>query len=96
MINIARSSERLNVVVSPNMFNANTTTAANETVEVRYKNEDTLSLDLNIKKVFAPEHGFRGNKDNGELVKDEIDSKTNFEIIPPKSSGRLHEEHDHF
>ena len=36
---------------------------------------------LNIKKVFAPEHGFRGTADAGEVVKDGMDSKTGLPII---------------
>ena len=43
---------------------------------------DTLvSLELNIKKVFAPEHGFRGNVDAGESIEDELDVKTKLPII---------------
>jgi uncharacterized protein YbbC (DUF1343 family) len=43
---------------------------------------DTLvSLELNIKKVFAPEHGFRGNLDAGESIEDELDVKTKLPII---------------
>ena len=43
---------------------------------------DTLvSLELNIKKVFAPEHGFRGNIDAGESIEDELDVKTKLPII---------------
>lgn len=50
---------------------------------------DTLiSIGVNVTKVFAPEHGFRGNKDNGELVKDEIDSKTNLKIISLHGKNR--------
>ncbi len=36
---------------------------------------------LNITKVFAPEHGFRGTADAGEEVKDGIDTKTGLPII---------------
>ncbi|GAA4238206.1 DUF1343 domain-containing protein [Postechiella marina] len=39
------------------------------------------SLQVNIKKVFSPEHGFRGRVDAGELVKDGIDTKTNLPIV---------------
>lgn len=39
------------------------------------------SLGVAIKKVFAPEHGFRGTADAGEIVKDGIDSKTNLPVI---------------
>lgn len=43
---------------------------------------DTLiSLEVNIVKVFAPEHGFRGKADAGEHVVDNIDEKTNLPII---------------
>ena len=40
-----------------------------------------LSLDVNIVKVFAPEHGFRGSADAGEKVKDDKDVKTGLPII---------------
>ena len=35
---------------------------------------------INVKKVFAPEHGFRGTADAGELVKDGKDTKTGLDI----------------
>lgn len=40
-----------------------------------------LSEDINVLKIFSPEHGFRGNADAGEKVKDGIDSKTNLPIV---------------
>ena len=40
-----------------------------------------LSFEIDIKKVFAPEHGFRGNKSNGALIKDTIDQSTGIPII---------------
>ena len=40
-----------------------------------------LSLGVNVKKVFAPEHGFRGNADAGEKVADGKDSKTGLPIL---------------
>lgn len=43
--------------------------------------DSLLTLNINIKKVFAPEHGFRGSADAGEHVKDGIDSKTGLPII---------------
>lgn len=39
-----------------------------------------LSHNINIKKVFAPEHGFRGTVDAGEVVKDGIDLQTGLVI----------------
>jgi uncharacterized protein YbbC (DUF1343 family) len=38
--------------------------------------DSLLSLNIDIKKVFAPEHGFRGQADAGEKVKDGLDTKT--------------------
>ena len=35
-----------------------------------------LASNINIKKVFAPEHGFRGNADAGETVKNGKDIST--------------------
>lgn len=43
--------------------------------------DSLLSLDVEIKKVFAPEHGFRGKADAGEKVSDGIDTKTGLPII---------------
>lgn len=43
--------------------------------------DSLLSHQVNIIKIFAPEHGFRSLKDNGETIKNEIDSKTQLPII---------------
>ncbi|XMO85560.1 DUF1343 domain-containing protein [Algibacter sp. AS12] len=43
--------------------------------------DSLLALHVDIKKVFAPEHGFRGKADAGEVVKDGIDTKTNLPIV---------------
>ena len=40
-----------------------------------------LSMGVNIKKIFAPEHGFRGNIDRGKYVNNNIDEKTGIPII---------------
>lgn len=40
-----------------------------------------LQLNINVVKVFAPEHGFRGNADAGETVKDSKDTRTGTPII---------------
>ena len=43
---------------------------------------DTLHmLGTNIKKIFSPEHGFRGNADAGASVKDSVDTKTGLPVI---------------
>jgi uncharacterized protein YbbC (DUF1343 family) len=43
--------------------------------------DSLVSLGLNIKKVLAPEHGFRGNADAGEFIKDGLDTKTGVPLI---------------
>lgn len=43
--------------------------------------DSLVKLKVAIKKVFAPEHGFRGKADAGEQVKDGIDTKTKLPII---------------
>lgn len=63
---------------------------ANQT-SVLFKEPDTngfthlvdslLSLKVNVTTVFSPEHGFRGQADAGEHVKDGVDSKTGLPII---------------
>ena len=43
---------------------------------------DTLkSMGVDVKRIFAPEHGFRGNADAGEHVKDAIDKNTGAPVI---------------
>lgn len=43
--------------------------------------DSLISLNVNVTKVFAPEHGFRGTADAGEVIKDGKDSKTGLPII---------------
>jgi len=40
-----------------------------------------LSLGIDIKKIFTPEHGFRGNADAGARVNSERDAKTGLPIV---------------
>lgn len=40
-----------------------------------------LNNKVDLKKIYAPEHGFRGTADAGELIKDGKDSKTGIPII---------------
>lgn len=40
-----------------------------------------LSLNINIVRVFAPEHGFRGDADAGEIIKSGIDTRTGLPIV---------------
>ncbi len=40
-----------------------------------------LAMKVNIVKIFAPEHGFRGTADAGEKVQNSLDEKTNIPIL---------------
>lgn len=40
-----------------------------------------LAKKINVQKIYAPEHGFRGTADAGELIKDGKDTKTGLPII---------------
>ncbi|MEI6822839.1 MAG: DUF1343 domain-containing protein [Bacteroidota bacterium] len=56
---------------------------ANQSTTIHNTNlvDSLLSLGINIKKVFCPEHGFRGEAEAGETIKNKIDSKTGLNII---------------
>src|ERR1035437_6382663 len=43
--------------------------------------DSLISLGISVKKVFCPEHGFRGEKDAGETVKTYKDAKTGLPVI---------------
>lgn len=50
--------------------------------------DSLLSLNINVKKVFSPEHGFRGIADAGEKVEDGVDLKTGLPIISLHGSNK--------
>ena len=43
--------------------------------------DSLFSLKINIKKIFAPEHGFRGEAANGDHINNSVDPKTNIPIV---------------
>ncbi len=61
---------------------------ANQTSLLQVNGKDVHLVDFlhekfptQLKKVFAPEHGFRGTSDAGEHIKNQVDKKTNLPII---------------
>ena len=50
--------------------------------------DSLLSLGINIKTIFAPEHGFRGTADAGEHIKDGIDAKTGLPVVSLYGANR--------
>jgi uncharacterized protein YbbC (DUF1343 family) len=69
---IAVVANQTSVIGSPKDANENSTT---------HLIDSLLSLNIEIIKVFTPEHGFRGNADAGEKVADDIDLKTGLPLI---------------
>lgn len=56
---------------------------ANQSSQIGKKHlvDSLLRLNIDILRVFSPEHGFRGDADAGEKVNDQKDPKTGLEII---------------
>lgn len=96
------TEEKKEIVVAANRTDAylhlfknkNVALVANQTSVIFKKEGHThlvdslLSLNVNIKKVFAPEHGFRGKADAGEKVDDDIDTKTGLPLISLHGKNR--------
>ena len=56
--------------------------------------DSLIKLNFDIRKIFAPEHGFRGNEPNGANIDDEVDIKTGLEIISLHGKNRKYGEID--
>ncbi|MEE1227073.1 MAG: DUF1343 domain-containing protein [Bacteroidales bacterium] len=72
----------------PLLKNKKVSILANQTSVVRDENDnlihllDTLlSLNVDVVKIFSPEHGFRGNVEAGGYVNNSVDSKTGIPIV---------------
>ena len=50
--------------------------------------DSLLSLEVNVVRVFSPEHGFRGDQDDGAKIEDNIDAKTGVPIVSLYGSNR--------
>ena len=50
--------------------------------------DSLLALGVDVKKIFSPEHGFRGEADAGEYVNDYIDKKTGLQVISLYGKGK--------
>ena len=67
----------------PLLKNKSVGIVANQSSNIKYTHlvDSLVSLGVNVKKVFCPEHGFRGKVDAGEKVKTYKDNKTGLAII---------------
>ncbi len=87
IIQIKTGAERTNLYLEL-LKNKNVAIVGNQTSIIKSKRninvhivDSLLSSGIKIQKVFAPEHGFRGKVDAGEVVKDGKDTKTGLPII---------------
>ncbi len=67
----------------PELQNKRVALLVNHTSEINgvHLLDTLLSRNINVVKIFAPEHGFRGKNDAGEHVNNQVDSKTGISII---------------
>lgn len=80
-------AERMEVYL-PELADKNVAVVANQT-SVIYRSDGSyihlvdslLSRNIGLQRVFAPEHGFRGEADAGELIKDGIDTRSGLPLI---------------
>ena len=49
--------------------------------------DSLIDLGLDIKKIFSPEHGFKGDRADGELIKDDR-NRGNIDIISLYGSNK--------
>ena len=56
--------------------------------------DSLIQLNFDLRKIFAPEHGFRGTEPNGANINDEIDIKTGLKIISLHGKNRKYGEID--
>ena len=40
-----------------------------------------LQLEIDLQKIFVPEHGFRGDADNGAIIRDDVDASSGLPIV---------------
>lgn len=68
---------------APKLKNKRVGLVVNQTslVEQTHLVDSLLAKNINITKIFAPEHGFRGDHDAGAQVKNEVDAKTGIPLI---------------
>ena len=63
------------------IFKSTNRLLANENIDYTHLVDSLLKLNIEIKKIFTPEHGYKGEKPNGANISDNIDKKTGLEII---------------
>ncbi len=64
------------------------------TIEGIHLTDTLMSLDVDLVRIFAPEHGFRGEADAGEKLSDSVDKKTGLPIVSLYGHKRAPDEDD--
>ena len=82
IIGIDKTEEYLPLIVDKNIaiVSNHTSQFVKESKSIHLV-DSLLKLNVQVKKVFAPEHGFRGNLDAGEKIINSIDEKTGIPIV---------------
>ena len=81
-LNIKTGAQRTAIYL-PMISGKSVAIVANQTSVIDKTNlvDSLSSLGINIKKIFSPEHGFRGNADAGQHIKNYKDKKTGLKVI---------------
>ena len=81
-LNIVCGAERLDVLL-PLLKGKNVALLVNQTAQVNGTHlvDTLLHYGITIKKIYAPEHGFRGTADAGEHIDNATDAKTGIPVI---------------
>ena len=67
----------------PKLMGKNVALVVNQSSLINNKHllDTMLALGISVKKIFAPEHGFRGDEPPGEVINDSVDKKTGIPVI---------------
>lgn len=86
---ILTGADQLDLLL-PRLKGKNVALVVNNTSLIRKTHlaDTLLSMGIMIKKIFAPEHGFRGTADAGEQVKDGVDVKTGLALVSLYGSNK--------
>lgn len=79
---VTLGAEQMHVLL-PKLENKRVALVVNHTSLVgdTHLTDTLMSSGINVKKVFAPEHGFRGAAADGEKINDGVDAKTGLPIV---------------
>jgi len=68
-------------VIFKSTINSKTKVLAKDYNDYTHLVDSLLKLNIEVKKIFTPEHGYKGEKPNGANISDDVDKETGLEII---------------